>query len=43
MAGHIVPLDSVGVEVVEDGQTHLITVTVVRLRLNRISPARKNG
>ena len=31
MAGHVVPLDAVGVEVVEDGQAELITLAVVRL------------
>ena len=37
MTGHVVPLDAVGVEVVEDGQAHLIAVAVVRLRLNGFS------
>ena len=31
MAGHVVPLDAIGVEVVEDGQAHLVVVSVVRL------------
>jgi len=37
MTGDVVPLDAVGVEVVEDGQAHLVAVAIVRLRLNRIS------
>ena len=31
MAGDVVPLDAIGVEVVEDSQAHLIVVPVVRL------------
>ena len=41
MTGHVVPLDAVGVEVVEDGQAHLIAVAVVRLRLNGFSSTEK--
>jgi hypothetical protein len=41
MAGHIVPLDAVGVEVVEDSQAHLVAVTVIRLRLNGFSSEKK--
>ena len=31
VAGHVVPLDAVGVEVVQDGQADLVAVSVVRL------------
>ena len=31
MAGHVVPLDAIGVKVVEHGQAHLVVVSVVRL------------
>ena len=31
MAGHVVPLDAIGVKGVEHGQAHLVVVPVVRL------------
>ena len=35
MAGDIVPLDAVGVEVVQHSQADLVAITVVRLRTRR--------
>ena len=40
MTGHVVPLDAVGVEVVEDGQADLVPVAVVGLGARRLGAAR---